>query len=124
MEKEKATTQAQEEEIEDVFEYIKGRHFEDIKREFFEDYPDYEDSIEWVIKKNRESLIRTVPAFLNVDAEKCDTNIKHCPNCEKCWELPFPFETIHYYIDFNKYERESELCPKCQDLQERLIKED
>ena len=124
MEKEKATTQAQEEEIEDVFEYIKGRHFEDIKREFFGSYPDYEDTIEWVIKRNRESLIRTVPTFLNVDAEKCDTNIKNCPECKKCWELPFPYETIHYYIDFTKYNRESELCPRCQDSQERLIKED
>ena len=123
MEKEKAIAQAQEEEIEDVFEYIKGMHFGDIKRKYFEDYPEYEDSIQWAINTYDRSLVN-FEGVPNIDAERCDKDIKYCPGCNKCWEIPFPLTIVCYYVDFIKYDRGKELCPRCRDSQERLIKED
>lgn len=122
MEKEKANEQAQEE-IEDTYEYIKKMHFGDIKRKYYEDYPDCEDSIDWVVEQYQKGVIRTESNVLNVDAQKCDIFIKYCSNCDKCWELllstdsSIKKERIYYYIDFTKYDREIELCPRCQDSQ-------
>ena len=127
MEKEKSPTQAQKEEIEDVFEYIQGLHFEDIKKRFFEEYPNAEDSIQWVVDHYNVGGALDYYELSNVDAQKCDAYIVYCSSCQRAWEKPHNKEEqenhVLYYIDFPTYNRENELCPMCQDSLERLIKE-
>lgn len=128
MEKEKSLTQAQEEEgVEDVFDYIQGIHFEDIKKQFFEGYPEIEDSIQWVINQHNLGNALDLSEISNVDAQRCDIYVVHCTFCNRCWEKPHSQEeregnTI-YYNDFPSYDRDIETCPRCHDLQGRLKKE-
>ena len=127
MEKEKSLTQTQEEEIEDVVDYIRGLHFEDIKKQFFEDYPETEDSIGWVIKQHSGGGALDLYEMSNMDAKKCDIYIVYCKSCKRCWEKPHNKEeeesNILYYIDFPNYDREIEICPKCQGSLGKLTKE-
>ena len=127
MEKEKSPTQAQKEEIEDVFEYIQGLHFEDIKKRFFEEYQNAEDSIQWVVDQYNTGGVLDLYELSNTDAQKCDAYIVYCSSCQRAWEKPHNKEerenNVLYYADFPIYDRENELCPMCQDSLERLIRE-
>ena len=80
---------------------------------FFKENPKCGRSIEWFINADTNN-----PCDINdykLDSKYADRFIKHCPECDVCWQLRVTFfrRIPTYYEDFPALGKEDEICPRC-----------
>ena len=83
------------------------------RNKFFKQNPRCERSIEWFIYAETNE-----PCDFNdykLDSKYADRFIKHCPECDVCWQLKISSYRIisSYYEDFPTLGKEDEICPRC-----------
>ena len=84
------------------------------RNRFFKQNPRCDRSIEWFIVNSQISE----PCGFNdykLDSQYADKFIKHCPECDVCWQLKISSYRItsSYYEDFPTLGKEDEICPRC-----------
>ena len=80
---------------------------------FFKKNPKCYRSIEWVI--NAETNLPCDFNDYKLDSKYADRFIKHCPECDVCWQLRIMSYRVipTYYEDFPTLGKEDEVCPRC-----------
>ena len=80
---------------------------------FFKENPKCGRSIEWFINADTNN-----PCDINdykLDSKYADRYIKHCPECDSCWQFKVKasYSLSTYYENFPTLGKEKIICPRC-----------